>query len=128
MFSSDRNIETIGKLCADLKAYVTLRTEALQIDFVSKLANLLSRLILGLVLFVLFAILFVLVSVIVISALAPHVGGTLWACVIMGVVYVILGAIIYNKRKVWIIDPTANYLGHLFLDNKETDNHKEGEK
>lgn len=126
MFSSDRNIETIRELIEDLKAYVNLRTESFQIDFVSKLTILASRLILGLVLFVLATILFVILSVILIGAIAPLVGGTVAACAVMAALYLILAAIIYKKRTQWIVNPIANFLGHLFLDREnENDNKQE---
>lgn len=125
MFSSDRNIETLSRLAADMKAYVELRLKALRLDFTAKLTLLASQLIFGLVVFVLGCILFALVCVMCIVGLAPYVGGTLGACAIMGGVCVMLALVIYKRRKAWITDPVANFLGQLFLDEEEDSNVQE---
>ena len=51
MFSSDKNIETIGQLIADLHQHVDLRLEYFKVDAVSKLSKLLTAVALSIIIF-----------------------------------------------------------------------------
>ena len=75
MFSSDRNIETISQLIVEIKRYVELRAECLQIDIVSKMSRLFTAIILFVVLFMLSALAVMFMSMTAAAALAPIVGG-----------------------------------------------------
>ena len=75
MFSSDRNIETISQLIVEVKRYVELRAECLQIDIVSKMSRLFTAIILFVVLFMLSALAVMFMSMTAAAALAPIVGG-----------------------------------------------------
>ena len=47
MFSSDKNVETIGQLVEVLKHYIGLRSEYMKLDAADKVVRLLTALIIG---------------------------------------------------------------------------------
>ena len=121
MFSSDRNVDNIGKLIVELKHYVSLKTESLQIDFVSKFSRLLTVLVVSAVLFMLLGLAVMFISMMVASALSKVVGSEALAYGIVVVFYVLIGSIFFIKRHSWIEAPITNFLVHLFLEDKMKD-------
>ena len=118
MFSSDKNIEIISQLFADLKKHAELKGKCLQIDFVSKMTILLSALIVGAILFALSTIVILFLSYTAVLFLAKMMGSITWACFLMVLFYVALGVIVYAMRRRWIVNPLANFLGRLFLSDE----------
>lgn len=118
MFSSDKNIEIISQLFAELKKYAELKGKFLQIDFVSKMTILLSALIVGAILFALSTIVILFLSYTAVLFLAKMMGSITWACFLMVLFYVALGVIVYAMRRRWIVNPLANFLGRLFLSDE----------
>lgn len=118
MFSSDKNIEIISQLLAELKKYAELKGKCLQIDFVSKMTILLSALIVGAILFALSTIVILFLSYTAVLFLAKMMGSITWACFLMVLFYVALGVIVYAMRRRWIVNPLANFLGRLFLSDE----------
>ena len=121
MFSSDRNVDNIGKLIVELKHYVSLKTESLQIDFVSKFSRLLTVLVVSAVLFMLLGLAVMFISMMVASALSKVVGSEALAYGIVVAFYVLIGSIFFIKRHTWIEAPINNFLVHLFLEDKMKD-------
>lgn len=121
MFSSDRNVDNIGKLIVELKHYVSLKTESLQIDFVSKFSRLLTVLVVSAVLFMLLGLAVMFISMMVASALSKVVGSETLAYGIVVAFYVLIGSIFFIKRRTWIEAPITNFLVHLFLEDKMKD-------
>lgn len=117
MFSSDRNIETISQLITEIKRYVELRAESFEIDIVRKLSQLVAALVLGAVLFMLACLAILFVSMMAAASLAPLLGSQAVAYAIVVAFYIILGLIIYYKRKRWIEFPLTTFLAHLFLED-----------
>lgn len=117
MFSSDRNIETISQLITEIKRYVELRAECFEIDIVRKLSQLVAALVLGAVLFMLACLAILFVSMMAAASLAPLLGSQAVAYAIVVAFYIILGIIIYYKRKRWIEFPLTAFLAHLFLED-----------
>ena len=105
MFSSDRNVDNIGKLIVELKHYVSLKTESLQIDFVSKFSRLLTVLVVSAVLFMLLGLAVMFISMMVASALSKVVGSEALAYGIVVAFYVLIGSIFFIKRHTWIEAP-----------------------
>lgn len=120
MFSSDRNIETISQLIVEIKRYVELRAECLQIDFVSKMSQLLTAVVLFVVLFMLSALAVMFMSMTAAAALAPIVGGMAYSYAIIVVIYVMIGIVVFCHRKKWIEAPIAGFLADLFLNNADS--------
>lgn len=121
VFSSDRNIETIGQLFVELKRYVELKGKCMQIDFVSKLSRLMAALVVTSVLFILGGIALLFISMMLAAAIAPHVGGLAYSYAIIVALYALLAMLVYAKRQAWIEAPITNFLGHLFLDETTPD-------
>jgi len=121
MFSFKRNINALRALADDAKEYTRLQGEALRLDLLTRFTIALSGILVGAILLVVFAIALVFLSECVVFALAPHVGGMVWACAIVAVFYCIVALVVYLRRKKWITDPIANFLGHTFLDDDEDD-------
>lgn len=117
MFSSDRNIETISQLITEIKRYVELRAESFEIDIVRKLSQLVAALVLGAVLFMLACLAILFVSMMAAASLAPLLRSQAVAYAIVVAFYIILGLIIYYKRKSWIEFPLTAFLAHLFLED-----------
>lgn len=117
MFSSDRNIETISQLITEIKNYVELRTESIEIDIVRKLSKLVAALVLGAVLFMLACLAILFVSMMVAAALTAVIGSQAVSYAIVVAFYLLLGIIVYSKRKSWIETPLTGFLAHLFLED-----------
>ena len=115
VLSSDKNIETISQLLAEVKHYIELRSESLQIDFVSKLSRLLTALVLFAILFTLCALAVMFVSMTVAAALTPIVGSQTLAYALIVLCYVIIGMIVLFNRKKWIEQPITHFIASLFL-------------
>lgn len=120
MFSSDRNIENISQLVIEIKHFIELKIQSLQISFVSKMTHLLSALVVGMIVFMLFSIAAIFVSMMIAAAISPYVGGNAISYAIVVAFYTIIALIVYKKRHTWIESPIANFLGHLFFDDIES--------
>lgn len=129
MFSSDKNIETISQLISEIKRYAELRGKSLQIDFVCKLTILASAMVLGLILFLLGGLAILFVSMTLVATLTSLTGSAIAANAIVVLIYLLLGALIYAKRRTWIQAPLANFLANLFLgDNITNENNDPSHK
>lgn len=118
MFSSDKNVDNIAKLIAELKHYVDLKTESVQISFVSKFSRLLSAIVISAILFMLFGLAILFISMMVASALSKLVGSLAIAYGIVVLFYLLLGILFFVKRHTWIEALITNFLVHLFLEDK----------
>lgn len=119
MFSNDKNIETIGQLCSELKRFAELKGKCMQLDFVSKMTVLLSALVAGAIIFALLTIVILFLSFTVAMAVSPYVGGDAAAYGLLVLFYLLLAVLVYAKRHSWIEAPIANFLGQLFLKPNE---------
>lgn len=115
MLSSDKNIQTISQLIAEIKRYVELRAECMRIDFVSKMATLLAATLLCGIVAALGMIAILLLSLWAVSFLEDYVGGETCAYALVAAFYLLAAFVIYLRRKTWIEAPVANFLGKLFL-------------
>lgn len=125
MLSSDQNIENISQLIVEIKRYIELKSLSLQTDFVSKMTQLLTALVVGAILFMLLIITIMFLSMMLAVALSPYVGGEATGYAIVVAIYVLLALLVYCKRKAWFEAPIANFLGHLFLDEKPNTKNKQ---
>ncbi len=117
MYSSDKNVENIAQLIAEVRNYVDLRVRDLQLSFVQKVSRLFSALILGAVLALLLAVAVIFFSFTLVYALAPLVGGEAMGYLVIALLYVALGVVIYMNRQRWILGPILNLIAGLFLDD-----------
>ncbi len=117
MYSSDKNVENIAQLIAEVRNYIDLRVRDVQLSFVQKLSRLFSALILGAVLALLLAVAVIFFSFTLVYALAPLVGGEAMGYLVVALLYIVLGVVIYVNRQRWILGPILNLIAGLFLDD-----------
>ncbi|MDY5767708.1 MAG: phage holin family protein [Alloprevotella sp.] len=118
MFSSDKNIETIGQLFTELHRYAELRAELFKIEAVSKLSKLLTVLLLGAILILLLGLALWFVSMMLAAALGEWLGGQALGYAIVVAAYLLLALTVYLRRKQWIEVPLTHFLGELFLNDR----------
>lgn len=119
MFSSDKNIETVNSLIAEVRKYIDLQKRSLQIDFVCKISKLISAMVIGSILFLLGAIILIFVSITLSSFLEPYITNSAGRYFILVGVYIMIGMLVYSKRQSWIEIPITNYIAQLFLSEQE---------
>ena len=128
VLSSNRNIDTICQLIEELKRYVELKTDGLQIDIVSKLSKLLSALIIGAIIFMIVELALIFVSMMIAAALTSLIGNATIAYALIVCAYALIAWIIYCNRTKWIENPITNFLAHLFIENQmENEQYKDSE-
>jgi hypothetical protein len=118
MFASDKTIDNLQSLFAEVKHYVDLQKDYIKLDITHKLTILLSTLILIFVLVVLGMIALFYLSFTFAYVLEPYVGGLMHSYAIITGCIVLLGVIIYWWRQRLIIQPLTNFLANLLLNDK----------
>jgi hypothetical protein len=114
------------QLFADVKEYVQLQTDYLQIGLIEKLTKLFSKIIFGLIAFVLiFATLFYLLFALA-YVLKPHLGEA-GSFAIIGSIFIVLLLIIYLFRKKLIINPILKMMVDVFSEKSQNENKQEDE-
>lgn len=115
MFSSDEKIESIAQMLAKAKTYGNLRMESFERSTVEKLTTVISALIMAAVIFVVSLIVIIFISAAVVVGLAPHVGGYLWALLIIGAFYTVVLLYVYARRHALIAIPIKAALAQIFF-------------
>lgn len=124
MFSDDRNIDSVRRLIADIRDYISLRIECGKYDLVSKLAVLVSVLALGALLLAAAIVILFFLSYAVALAVADSVGGLGTACALVAAFYILVAVVLYALRRRIIVQPITNLLGHLFLNDVKKEEKK----
>lgn len=119
MLSSDHNIETLSRLIVELKNHLDLREKSFRINLTLVLTRLVSIFIVALLILLVCAFVLFFVSMMVASLLAQQIGNEALSYAIVVCSYLLLGGIIYLKRKAWIESPIASILGKLLLGEKK---------
>lgn len=114
MLSSDKNIETIGQLLVEIKHYIDLQGKNMQLGLVQKTSKLASALVLVGLVCGLFAVVLIFLSFTLASMLAAFVGQTA-GYLLVALVYLLLAALIYVKRKGWIETPITRFVASILL-------------
>ena len=115
LFSSDKNIDAVSGLLREVRHYADLRLKHLKLDFVDKLTVLLSALLIAVVLLVILAVALLFLAYTLALALAPHVGGTHWACALVAAACLCFAAVFYALRRRLVVRPLTNFIARLFL-------------
>ena len=118
MFATDKTIDNLQALFAEVKRYVDLQKDYVKLDITHKLTVLLSTLILILILVVLGMIALFYLSFTLAYILEPHVGGLVNSYAIITVGILLIGGIIYGCRQRLIIQPLTTFLANLLLNDK----------
>lgn len=114
MFSSDKNVETIGQLVEVLKHYIGLRSEYMKLDAADKVVRLLTALIIGSLLLALLALALIYLSFAAAFAMADYVGLAPAFCIVAGAYLLILALFILFRHQ-WIEKPLVKFLASLLM-------------
>ena len=114
MFSSDKNVETIGQLVEVLKHYIGLRSEYMKLDAADKVVRLLTALIIGSLLLALLALALIYLSFAAAFAMADYVGLAPAFCIVAGAYLLILVLFILFRHH-WIEKPLVKFLASLLM-------------
>ncbi len=115
MFSTDKNIETIGQLVETLRHYVRLRSEYVRLDVVEKTVRVLTALCMAAVICILLLLALIYLSFAAAYALEPHVGLVAAFAIVAAAYFLILIIVACNRRR-WIEKPLVRFLASLLLD------------
>ncbi|MBR1428561.1 MAG: phage holin family protein [Prevotella sp.] len=115
MFSTDKNIETIGQLIEVLKHYVGLQNEYLRLDVIEKVVRLITALTIAAVVFLIVIIIFIYLSFAAAYAMAPYTGFPL-AFLIVAAFYLLIFLLFLAFRKNWIEKPLVKFLASLLME------------
>lgn len=121
MFSSDQNVESISRLLESAKNYGNLRLSSFEHSTIDKLTTIITGLIMGIVIMLVSFIVVVFLSAAIVVGIAPHVGGTLSALLIVSAFYTIVLLVVYGKRQSLIANPLKKALDLVFFADKAND-------
>ena len=114
MFSSDKNVETIGQLVETLKHYIGLQKEYVKLDVIDKVVRLLTVATMVLVFCVILMMVLIYVSFAEAWALDPLLG-IVAAYLIVAAFYLVVFFLFITFRKQWVEKPLVKFLAGLFL-------------
>lgn len=114
MFSSDKNVETIGQLIETSKHYIGLQAKYAKLDVMTKLVRLLTVAIMVFFLAVLLMLALIYLSFSAAYALGSVVGN---ACgfLVVAAAYIIVLLLCVCFRKKWIERPLVRFLADILL-------------
>lgn len=115
MFSSDKNIETIGQLVEVIKHYVGLQNEYLRLDVIEKVVRLITALAIAAVTFLIIIIIFIYLSFAAAYAMAPYLGYPA-AFLIVAAFYILVFLLFLAFRKSWVEKPLVRFLASLLME------------
>ncbi|WP_315367519.1 phage holin family protein [Prevotella koreensis] len=116
MFSSDRNIETIGQLVEVLRHYVGLQTEYVKLDVIDKTVRLITIFVMGAAAALVMLLMLIYLSFAAACAMAPLVGYPLAFCIVAAFYLTVL-IILYLFRKPLIERPLVKFLAEMLFEN-----------
>jgi len=119
MINTQEPVENFQQLYDDIKKYVLLQTEYVKVEFVEKLAILLSTLLIVslIIILVIIALFYLFFSIA--YAVEPLVGSLSLSFAIISVVYFGLIGLLMVFRKKLIINPMVRFLSNLFLSKNQ---------
>ena len=114
MFSSDKNVETIGQLVEVLKHYIGLQTEYVKLDVVDKVVRLLTAITMTVVLVGLLVIALIYLSFSLAFALSAWVGTAFGFAIVAGLYIVVLLLFVIFRHQ-WIERPLVKFLAGILM-------------
>lgn len=117
-FTGTRNIDLICQLVKDLREYGNLRLERFELDMSGKIALAVGMLAVCAIVSVLALVVLMFLSLALAYALAPVVGGTAVAMLIIALFYGILAGVVVVKRQEWIVTPLMLFIHDIFISEK----------
>lgn len=115
MFSSDKNIDIIGRLIETVRHYVGLQSEYLKLGAIDKTVRLITALIIVAVMALIIILVLIFLSLAATVAIAGAVGYG-WAFCIMGAFYFVAFIIFLLFKKQLIEKPLVKFLTTLLME------------
>ena len=119
MFGIEDYTESLRKFWQETKGYLELQKEYMTLDAAEKLIVLLSAAALGAICLVIGAMALFFLLFALAAWVGQLSGSVALGFLIMGVVLLLLMAVVYFKRKAWIIQPLARLVVGLFVRDDE---------
>lgn len=122
MFSSNKSVESIGKLFLEFKKYLELQKEYVKLGAAEKLTVMLSAVVIAAVLLILGAIVLLFLT----FALAYFLGNALGSLPVgfglIALFVLLIAGIFYVNRNRFVIQPLARFMTKLIITDE--DDHK----
>ena len=119
MFGIEDYTESLRKFWQETKSYLELQKEYMTLDAAEKLIVLLSAAALGAICLVIGAMALFFLLFALAAWVGQLSGSVALGFLIMGVALLLLMAVVYFKRKQWIIQPLARLVVGLFVRDDE---------
>lgn len=119
MFSTDKNVETLAGLIANLKDYLKLRSDYMQLDMTEKAIRILSLIVLSIALWFFFILVVFFLSFAAAYWLNIEYGLTLpVSFLVVSGFHAIVLLTVYLKRHSWIEKPLVKSLANILMNKK----------
>ena len=115
MMSSDQNVENIGTLVNELKHYLVLQKEFVQLDVIDKTVRIGAALILGGIVAVLTLLVLFYLSFATVHWIEPFVG-TGWAFAIVSGFFLVLATVVLLRKQL-IERPLVKFLSETLMNS-----------
>lgn len=119
MFINENSVKDIAQLVRELKAYIKKQKEYTRLEVTEKLTIFCSTMILVMVLVLLGIVVLFYLSFSLAYILSPYMGGLVGSYAAIAGLILLLAILIVALRKKLIINPIANFLAKLFLNNSK---------
>lgn len=123
MFSVNKNVESIQKLLLELKNYYLLQKKFIRLDTAEKLTVILSAIGIALIILILVSFICFFGTL----AFAFYLGNVLnnvpLGFIIVAGIMTLALLIFYLNRKKFVVEPLARFIGRLFIQEQNTENH-----
>ena len=114
------NMETkptsVEELFYKLKDYADTRLDLLKLKSINKVSGFLSMLIVSVILLVLLSLVLVCITIGLALLIGMWLGSTYWGFFIMGILYIIIGLVLYSSRNKLLKTPVANKMVKELID------------
>lgn len=114
MLSSDKNVETIGRMVMVLRKYLQLQGEYLKLGAIDKAVRLIAAAALAFVLFMLLSAIGILLSIALAFWLAQWTGTAL-AFILVAALYLLVIVVVVNYRQALIVKPLVRFLTQTLM-------------
>jgi membrane protein insertase Oxa1/YidC/SpoIIIJ len=114
------NMETkptsVEELFYKLKDYADTRLDLFKLKSINKVSGFLSMLIVSVILLVLLSLVLVCITIGLALLIGLWLGSTYWGFFIMGILYIIIGLVLYSSRNRLLKTPVANKMVKELID------------
>lgn len=116
MFSTDKNIESLAQIITSIKDYIGLQKELLQLNAVTKIAHLLSILLLAVILAFFILLIVIFLSFAAVFALSAYMPTALSFLIIAGI-YLLMLILVFSNSNKWIKRPLLRLFADILIND-----------